>query len=388
MKTLHGTIVIVCLMFLRSSPVAGGAEKKSYPPRPRITGLKIGDAAPDFKLPGTDGKDHTLAEFGKADVLAVLFTCNHCPTSQAFEDEVIQLVKGYADAKKSFALVAISSNDPGALRPDEEGYSDVGDSLADMKVRAKRKKFNFPYLYDGQTQGAAIRYGAVVTPHLFLFDKARKLRYVGAIRDRRRTPLAKNAIDALLAGKPVPVATSRPFGCSTKWAYKRRSVDEQTAAWNQRPVTLGRIDAPGVQALAKNDAGVLRVICVWSMADASCKAGLGELVRLRRIYERRGFELIAVNCDGVAKQADVLAMLQKHHAASPGRPGGKAGSVNYIFSGADNAVLLAALGQKNKTAAPCSILVAPGGKVLHTQTVNLDVSALREQVVSFFSRRR
>ena len=387
MRTPHRTIAIVCITFLCLSLVAHGEEKKTYPPQPRITGLNIGDAAPDFKLPGIDGKDHTLAEFGKADVLAVLFTCNHCPTSQAYEDEVIQMVRHYADARKSFALVAISSNDPGALRPDEEAYSDVGDSLEDMKVRAKRKKFNFPYLYDGQTQRAGISYGAVATPHIFIFDKARKLRYVGAIGDRRRTPHARNAIDALLAGKPVPVETSRPFGCSTKWAYKRRGVDQQTAAWNARAVTLERIDAAGVKALAGNDAGVLRLICVWSLADASCKAGLGELVRLRRIYERRGFELITLNCDGVAKQADVLALLEKHHAASPGRPGGKPRAVNYIFSGADNAGLLAALGQEKKTTAPCCILVAPGGKVLHTQTVKLDAAALREQVVKFFQRR-
>ena len=112
--------------------------------------LQIGDRAPDFKLPATDGKTYALADFEDAAVLVILFTCNHCPTAQAYEARIKKMVVDYA--RRPVKIIAISPNDPLAVRLDELGYSDVGDSLEDMKIRAKQAKFNFLYLYDGQTQ--------------------------------------------------------------------------------------------------------------------------------------------------------------------------------------------------------------------------------------------
>src|SRR5688500_391642 len=146
-------------------------------PRP----LEIGAAAPDFNLPGVDGKNHSLKDFAAAKVLVVLFTCNHCPTAQAYEERVMKMHADYKD--KGVALVAISPNDPLAVRLDELGYTDVGDSLEDMQVRAKDRGFQFPYLYDGETQKASRAYGALATPHVFIFDRDRKLRYQGRIDD-------------------------------------------------------------------------------------------------------------------------------------------------------------------------------------------------------------
>ena len=109
--------------------------------------LEIGSAAPDFNLPGVDGKQYSLASFRRDDILVVVFTCNHCPTAQAYEDRIKQLVTDYKD--KKVAVVAISPNDPLAVRLDELAYTDVSDALEDMKIRAKDHAFNFPYLYDG-----------------------------------------------------------------------------------------------------------------------------------------------------------------------------------------------------------------------------------------------
>src|ERR1700692_1049387 len=109
--------------------------------------LAIGASAPAFSLPGIDGKTYTLQSFKNAKVLAIVFMCNHCPTSQAYEDRVIKITSDYA--AKGVSVVAINPNNPNSLRLDELGYSDVGDSFEDMKVRAKDRKFNFPYLYDG-----------------------------------------------------------------------------------------------------------------------------------------------------------------------------------------------------------------------------------------------
>src|SRR5215831_8493975 len=177
--------------------------------------LAIGAKAPAFSLPGVDGKTYTLASFKNAKLLVIVFTCNHCPTAQAYEERIMQLAKDYTP--KGVALVAIMPNDPDAIRLDELGYTDLGDSYADMKIRAKQKHFNFPYLYDGKTQSVARAYGPIATPHVFIFDKERKLRYQGRIDDVEKptkSPTAfdtRNAIDALLNNKEVPVASTKVF---------------------------------------------------------------------------------------------------------------------------------------------------------------------------------
>ncbi|WP_432327016.1 thioredoxin family protein [Mucilaginibacter sp. P25] len=187
--------------------------------------LAIGAQAPDFSLPGIDGKTYTLQSFRDAKVLVVVFMCNHCPTSQAYESRVIKLTTDYAT--KGVGVVAINPNNPSSLRYDELGYSDLGDSFEEMKIRAKDKGFNFPYLYDGETEVASNKYGPVATPHIFVFDKDRKLRYNGRIDDMEnpaKTPKsldALNAIDAILGGKEIAVPVTKTFGCSVKWAEKR-----------------------------------------------------------------------------------------------------------------------------------------------------------------------
>src|SRR6185369_15727174 len=115
--------------------------------------LAIGSPAPDFNLPDVNGKIYSLASFKNAAILVVIFSCNHCPTAQAYEDRIMNLVSDYKSKNVAFAV--ISGNDPLALRLDELDFSDLGDSYEDMKIRAKDKSFNFPYLYDGDEQKAA-----------------------------------------------------------------------------------------------------------------------------------------------------------------------------------------------------------------------------------------
>src|ERR1051326_1329944 len=192
--------------------------------------LPIGSKAPAFTLKGVDGKTYTLASFSKYKILVIIFTCNHCPTAQAYEDRIIQLTTDYKT--KNVAVVAINPNDPSAVRLDELGYTDLSDTYAEMKLRAARKKFNFPYLYDGGTQSTARAYGPVATPHVFVFDKERRLRYQGRIDDVEKptkTPNTfdtRNAIEALLQDKEVTVKTTKVFGCSIKWAEKKDWVNK------------------------------------------------------------------------------------------------------------------------------------------------------------------
>ena len=193
---------------------------------PGFHSLQIGESAPGFELPGTDGRTYSLSDFATSPVLMVIFTCNHCPTAQAYEPRIVQLHADYKD--RGVALVAISPNDPQAVRLDELGYSDLGDSLDEMKIRAVQRGFQFPYLYDGETQAVSAAYGVLATPHVFIFDGDRKLRYQGRIDDSEVKTVtshdARNALDALLAGKPVPVEKTRVFGCSTKWSESARTL--------------------------------------------------------------------------------------------------------------------------------------------------------------------
>ena len=209
---MRTTLALSLLLF---APALMGFAIEENPPT-----LAIGAAAPDFALPGIDGKTYHLSDFATAKVLAIVFTCDHCPTAQLYEDRIKKLAADYRD--RGVALIAIQPNDPKSVRLDEMGYTDLSDSFDEMKIRAKYSSFNFPYLYDGETQGTARKYGPTATPHIFVFDQERKLRYEGRIDDNMlssaaTTHEARDAIDALLAGKPVPAETTRAFGCSTKW---------------------------------------------------------------------------------------------------------------------------------------------------------------------------
>src|SRR5687768_17283519 len=204
--------------------------------------LSIGSPAPDFSLQGTDGKTYSLASFKNASGLVIIFTCNHCPTAQAYEDRIKKITSDYAD--KNVSVVAISPNDPESVRLDELGYTDLSDSFEEMKIRAEQKKFIFPYLYDGETQSVSKQYGPVATPHVFVFDKKRILRYQGRIDNMEnptKTPTStdtRNVIDALLNNKTVRVASTKVFGCSVKWSDKQASVKKGLEEWAKEPVKL------------------------------------------------------------------------------------------------------------------------------------------------------
>src|SRR5579863_5467916 len=163
--------------------------------------LAIGSPAPNFELPGVDGATHKLADYASSPILVVVFTCNHCPIAQMYERRISQLAADYKD--RSVAVVAIQPNDPKAIRIDELDSSDISDSLAEMKIRAEYKHLQYPYLYDGDTQAVTRAYGPQATPHAFIFDQERRLRYEGRLDNSYRIELvktqdARNAIDAIL----------------------------------------------------------------------------------------------------------------------------------------------------------------------------------------------
>jgi len=172
--------------------------------------LELGARAPDFDLPGVDGKRYSLSAFKDKPVLVVVFWCNHCPYVKAYEDRAVALQRDYLT--KGAQLVAINSND-------DKAYPE--DGFPEMVKRSKEKGFNFPYLRD-ESQKVVEAFGGVCTPHVFAFDSGRVLRYRGRIDDSKdpskvTTHDLRNALDDMLAGESVRVPDTKPFGCSIKW---------------------------------------------------------------------------------------------------------------------------------------------------------------------------
>ncbi len=365
------SLIFVALAVLVISP-ATAAEPAGF------KSLNIGDAAPDFRLPAVDGKEYSLKSFADSRLLLVVFTCNHCPTAQAYESRISQLHADYRD--KGVALVAISPNDPQAVRLDELGYTDVGDSFEDMKARATEQHFAFPYLYDGDTQQTSLAYGVLATPQVFLFDQNRKLRYVGRIDDAEVKAVtshdARNALDAVLANRPVPAEKTRVFGCSTKWSDKREDARKSLEKWDQETVELASLDEAGVTRLVKNDTDKLLLINVWATWCGPCVTELPELVTMNRMYRRRNFQLITISMDAPEQQTAALKLLREKHVAA----------TNYISTVSNRDKLADLLDKEWPGPIPYTLLIAPGGKVVYRNKGPIKPLEVRRAIVDFLGR--
>ncbi len=343
-------------------------------PEQEIKTLEIGQRAPDFRLPGIDDKFHTLSEY-TADVLVILFSCNHCPTAQAYEDRVIQFVDDYKD--KNVQLVEISPNSPPGLLLEELGYTDLSDSFNEMKIRAKDKGYNFPYLYDGDTQEVSLKYGPVATPHAFVFDKGRLLRYVGRL-DGKEKPGSANAedlraaVDALLKGKLPAVQVTKTFGCSTKWAWKSQHREEVNVEWAKNPVELTKIDETGIKKLLKNeDSKKLRLLNIWATWCGPCKVEYPEFINVHRMYKDRDFEFVSISADSPSKTDKALEFLKSRNS----------GVKNYIFDKEDKYALIEAIDPEWNGALPYTLLIEPNGNIVWKKQGEVDFYELKKAIV-------
>lgn len=344
-------------------------------PKQDVVTLETGAKAPDFNLPGVDGKFYSLDDFKDANALVVLFTCNHCPTAQAYEERIKSIVADYKD--KSVAVVAISPNSPVGLLYEELGYTDLNDDYEAMKIRAKDMAFNFPYLYDGDTEEASLKYGPVATPHAFVFNKDRELTYNGRI-DKVEKPGTTNgedlraAIDATLAGEPLAEPVTKVFGCSTKWGWKTDLRERVDKDWNSREVKLEEIDIAGIKYLLKNEGGSkLRLINVWATWCGPCMLEYPEFIAVQRMYGARDFEFVSISADKLEKEDKVMEFLNNKESGVP----------NYIFTGGDNYAMVEAFGDGWDGALPYTALVEPGGKLVWEHQGEVDFLELKKTIV-------
>jgi peroxiredoxin len=354
--------------------------------------LKIGEAAPHFSLKGVDGRIYTLADFKGAPVLMIVFLSNHCPYSHAVETRLVPFA---TDMKgRGLVVVAINPNHPDAVRMDELGYSKYNDSYDEMKLYAKEQGFAFPYLYDGETQTTAKAYGCLATPHVFVFDREQRLRYMGRFDDSRfadaatvTSPDARKAVEALLAGRPVPVEVTPPMGCSTKWRSNQAEIAQVETQWNSAPVAVETIDPAGAAALARNDTQKLRLINVWATWCGPCVKEFPGLVSLSRRLSNRDFELITISVDDPKETNKVQQFLTRQHAAASNRlqrslknEGRKTN--NYLFTGANTEALMKALDPEAAGPVPHTVVIAPGGRIIYRQAGEVDATELQGKVLA------
>lgn len=205
MKSYKLASLLVLALGVGLSAIAIAVAK---PAEKETKGLAIGDKAPQWEgLMGTDDKSHSLADLEDVDVIVQVFTCNSCPVAKDYEQRLVELQKAYED--KGVRVVAINVN------------NGEREELPAMKERAEEQEFNFAYL-DDPSQESARNYGALVTPHVFVLDKDRKVAYMGAIDDNQdpekvEAHYVRDAIDALLAGRAPEVTESKAFGCGIRW---------------------------------------------------------------------------------------------------------------------------------------------------------------------------
>ena len=337
--------------------------------------LAIGSQAPDFALPGVDGKIHKLSEYASAKILAVVFECNHCPVSQLYESRIEKLYHEYKN--KGVAFVAINPNNPKSIRLNELGYTDVTDSLDEMKIRTAFRRIEWPYLYDGETQGVSIKFGVVATPHIYLFDQARKLQYQGRIDDNQREELvktedARNALEAMLAGKPVPVTDTNAFGCTTKWMSKATGVEEEWAKIQAEPVTVDMVGPEDLKKLRANAGGKVLLVNFWSTGCTACESQFVDFETTYRMYRLRAFDFVTIATDSPDKAPAVLTFLKKQYASSP----------NKQFASTDVAALQAAWGAKWKIGTPFTMAIGTDGKVLYQKEGKVDILEVRRAILA------
>jgi glutathione peroxidase-family protein len=333
--------------------------------------LPLGSAAPDFALLGVDGQLHRLADYAASPVLAIVFTCNHCPIAQLYEQRIQRLYDDYRD--KGVAVVAIQPNAPEALRVDELDSSDMSDTLAEMKIRTSYKHLTYPYLYDGETQAVARAYGPQATPHIFIFDRDRRLRYEGRVDNSYRVELvktqdARNAIDALLAGKPVEVTHTGVFGCSTKWKEKEAERIAALRKLEEKPVTLDLATAGDLKNLRANPAKKLTLVSVWDTRCQSCLAQFSDIETTYRMYSVRGLELVTVAADSSDARGAVEQILEKQHATSRNLLAASGGAFDPEW----------------KAGVPYTALITPDGMMVYQKVGAVDMLELRRTILAHF----
>ena len=340
--------------------------------------MPIGTEAPDFSLKGTDDKIHTLAEFSSAKVLVIIFESVHCPVSENYEGRIQKLYDTYQS--KGVAFVAIDPNNPSAVRLDELGFTDLTDSPEDMKIRVRERHILWPFLYDGATQEVVQKFGAVATPHVFIFDAVRKLRYEGRIDDNQNPALVethdvRDAIEALLNGQPIAVSHRPAFGCSTKWLSKAADVQREWAKIVAEPVAVAEASTGELNSFRANAGDNVTVVHFWNLKNRDLTQDFAQLETTYRMYRGRSFSFVTINSDAQSDADSVMEFLKSQHASSR----------NLRISPADLTAAQNAFESSWGKNEEFTAVIAPGGKIVYSHKGPVDILDLRHAILAQFT---
>jgi thiol-disulfide isomerase/thioredoxin len=226
-------------------------------------------------------------------------------------------------------------------------------------------------------------FGVLATPHVFIFDQERKLRYQGRIDDSDvkevKSHDTRNAIDALLAGKAPPVEKTNVYGCTTNWSDKREDAKRSLAKWDAEDVSINTVDAAGVKKLAANDGPEAKylLVNVWATWCGPCVAEMPELVTMHRMYRKRPFELITISMDEPDQQPAALKVLKEHHVSA----------TNYLYADENKDALVAALDREGwQGPVPHTVLIAPGGKIVYRSSGAFEPLELKRAIADHIGR--
>jgi peroxiredoxin len=340
--------------------------------------LAIGSQAPDFNLPGVDGKTYSLKDFDYAKLLAVVFNCDHCPVASMYEDRIKKLTEDYRDRGVAVVMIMPNANSSATAGASysEESHTDMGDTFDEMRMRAAFRRFDFPYLNDGANQEVARQYGPATTPHIFIFDQERKLRYQGDIDDSMRESLvkrrdARNAFDALLAGQQVPLTTTPAFGCSIKWA-SRAGGPAEARKREAAPVRLEAAGPDQLKELSKNGTGKFLLVNFWATSSGVSVKEFPDVQRAFLMYRGRPFTVVTVNTDTPDRQKDVQAFLEEQHASTR----------NLVLGSTETKAAIGAFGMGWNGSVPYMVLMDPVGNVLYRKHGWVDTYEVRHQILA------
>lgn len=390
MMTKYPYQAVACLLIMilliiqacnQNRPQDLSTSSSGFEPNPKVVAekpivtLKPGDAAPDFDLPGVDGRNYSLSDFD-GDVLVINFTCNHCPTAQAYEERFNKLVTDYGD--KGVDFLAISPNSPIAVLPEELGYTDLNDDFEAMKIRAKDMDYRFPYLYDGDEHHFSTLYGPTATPHVFVFDKNRKLTYQGRIDASEKPGTGQSedliyAIEQTLAGNALAAdrSVTPAFGCSIKWAWKNEWTIKVNEDWKKKEVTLEKLDLDELGALLENPSENLLLVNFWATWCGPCIVEYPEFIEIQRMYGDRDFEFVSVSLDNPDSFDKALKFLKNKYSATN----------NYLVDNDDKYAIIDVVKNDWDGSLPLTLLIEPGGKVYERIPGTIDPLDLKRKIV-------
>jgi thiol-disulfide isomerase/thioredoxin len=219
------------------------------------------------------------------------------------------------------------------------------------------------------------------TPHVFIFDKERKLQYSGAVDNsddpnKIKKSFARDAIEALLEGKEITIKKMKPFGCSIKWADKEKSAKQALAEWAKEPVEINMIDTNGVREIMKNTSSKLRLVNIWATWCAPCVFEMPELVNINRMYNKRAFEMVTISGDVPGKKDAVIKFLKDKQVSC----------TNYLFNAEDRTELAEALDKGWEGGIPYTVIIKPGGEIIYRHTGPVDPLEVKKVIIGYLGR--